>query len=160
MGKVLPPLGISDPGLELRKSGLVGADGRSREPLGGLPSHPGQTLLFDVGGNFFCRKPADFLRLGFLAPDRLLIRDLEQEANVVVLMEGLVAACRNIMYIEIEDLGTPGEWKGLEALHPRLLFRFSSRRGQHIRLTVRMPTELQPTSELSMIRKQCGAVLS
>ncbi len=88
----------------------------------------------------------------------MLIRDFEQEANIVVLVKGLFTACRNVVHVEIEDLALPSERKGLEILHARFLFRLASCRGKHVGLAIRMATQLQPAPELSVVRQECGTV--
>ncbi len=141
-------------------TGPSGPDRRSREPIRCLSGHAQEALLVESGDDIAAREPANLPRPDFLVTNRLGFGNVEQEADVVVLMKGLARARRNLVDIQIENLATAPLRKNPEIAQSRFLFRLASCRGQDIDFPVRMATELQPPAELSMIRQQCAAALS
>jgi len=91
----------------------------------------------------------------FVADDEILPAGRAHDvAHVVVPVFGLARPRRNPVPVDVEDRGLDDE-----IAEPGLFFGFAQRDAREIEIAVRMPAELQPRVQLSMMRqKQAPAV--
>ena len=78
----------------------------------------------------------------------------------MMLMKRLITPGRNVVHIHIQYLADTSPRKNLKIPHAGFFFRLSYRGHEHVRLSVRVTTKLQPTPEFSMVCEQRGTRLS
>src|SRR6056297_1834302 len=128
--------------------------------MGRLAGHARQALLLQDDLEAISPKPGHRLRLGLLATDRLELRGLEQESDIVMLVSGLPPASRDHVDIDVEDLQAALRGEHPQILQTRLLAGLAERHRQQVGLPVRVPPELEPAVELPMMRQQDRAALA
>ncbi len=129
------------------------------EPERGFARHPSEAFLVETRRDSLCWEPPDLLRLRNLSLDRLVVGYAEQESDVVVFVSRLVRPAGDFVHIDVEDLRTRRDGDRLEAPQSGFLLGLAQRRDEHIGLPIRVPPELKPSLEFSVMRQEHGAAL-
>jgi hypothetical protein len=102
------------------------------------------------------RKPAQLLRLRGGAAEPGPGRGHEGEPEVVVLVGGFGAPCRDRVDVEVEDAPREPGVEQLEAGEPRLLLGLAGGHSREAGIAVRVTADLEPPAELPVMREEEG----
>ncbi len=102
-------------------------------------------------------EPTNSMRLLGLSHDLLTLGDLEQESDVMVFVGRLRSPSRDPMNVQVENCGPAPQRQRLKAPKAGFFFRLPNRAGQHVGVSVGVPTELKPAIQFPMMCKKCSA---